>query len=164
MRLLGFIFLVLILIGTAVYLYITLVVSKLSFKISLNRIEIGNINLDTLVSGTSFLKLKTNLEIINNSRLRIAFSDLRINIVYNGAIVASTPSEYTRSRVEVPSNAKVYTVEPINLYINPRTIAMIGVIKSGQPVRFDYSVSVKIFGIRYIYNDFFEYKFSMYQQ
>lgn len=132
----------------AIYIYIRVSISRLFFKWPTLIDVIGNIK--SIQGGTIEVSLPVVIENLNS--FDIKFTDLYFELKYKDNLIASSKqrdtTEYTIPAKSVTGNGYKEIKEDTIIHIDGNTISLAGKIISKQTVRIDYSVDLKVFGIK----------------
>lgn len=132
-------------ISAVLIITVLIVVSNIKFK-PFDKSDIVGIKISDLVQGKK-LTISINSYIENQNNFKINFSDLYIQIFHNNELIANSTTLDTKKHT-LPANGNVTLPESIDIYGNQTTINIVKDIALYKPVKVNYKLDVKVFGIK----------------
>ncbi len=140
--------------------------NKISYNLKFTTVS-GNISklIGYLGGNESQLDISYNLDLTNNSKGQITFSDLILELYYEGVLVAFTPSDKDNIKTTVLGSVdsgrnRITYKGTVKVLVNASAINLGLAIGAKKEVNIDYKVKVKatIFKIPITYTNTYIYK------
>lgn len=130
----------------SVWVAVMVSISKVYFKFDLGGISIANLTA-SLASGIPKIDVNVKASIQNENPFKINFSDLFIQLFYNTQLIAAS-KQVNINKYTVQPKSVFQFQEPIEVFVNTASIAVIKDVVAKKPVLIEYHVRVKIYGVR----------------
>lgn len=142
------IFWVIIIVALTIFVYISLNLasSRIGFNFSLSKIDFSTLNLVDFKSDNAHIGIKVNTLVTNLNPFSINFSFLEVWICHNNILIAQS-SKVLEGKIGIAGNSITNFILPLNLYVNAESIKVAALLKLKQPVKIDYTIKLKLFGI-----------------
>lgn len=156
------IFTLLIIAGIIVALYFAVMtaIAKVSFEIGFKGLDLSNIALDNVISGSSTARVKIGAKLVNRNNFPIRLGNFHIWIYYNNVLMAqSTEEPGNFNKIIMPAHGTAEVTHDVTIYLNTQVLQLLRDLKDRKELRFDYATEFRVYGFPYTYKDYFTYKF-----
>lgn len=133
-----------------VYLYVSLVLSRVFLDISMSGLNLSGLNLSSLVNnGKTSFALKLKVIVKNRNKFSINFSDLYAEVYSNNQLIAkSSELQSNYQKINVPGLSEKSFNEELDVVLSASSINLIRDKFNGKPIKLDYIIKLKVFGVR----------------
>lgn len=147
----------LILVLSALLIYIRSVLESIEFGINLQDINLTDLSSNSIKEGKSFITLKLGFFIKFIGLFDISFTDLKIKAYYNNQlIVSSSNSPENSKKIYLKNGVKNYLTHIFDVAINANTTNLLIKVTKKQKYTIDYELSFKILGLTIKYKSKYE--------
>lgn len=149
---------VVVVILTIIFLWIRLIVSRISYQFGLNNVSLRNLKLSDFQTDNAHIAVSVDTRILNQNNFGIEVKNVQVWLYWNGQLVARNQDNIAVKDIRLTGNGTAQVIIPMDVYVNPNSIKLFGMIALKQSVGINYMVKFKVFGIPYTYNAVYEYK------
>lgn len=147
----------LILVLSALLIYIRSVLDSIEFGINLQDINLTDLSSNSIKEGKSFITLKLGFFIKYIGLFDISFTNLNIKAYYNNQlIVSSSDNPENNKKVYLINGVKNYLSHIFDIVINSNTTNLLIKIAKKQKYTINYELSFKVLGLTIKYKSKYE--------
>ena len=142
----------LVLILSALYVYVKSVIESFSVRFDLSDFNIKDLSFNSLDVGKGTVEVKLKFIIKFFSFFNISFSDLNLKAYYKNDLVAqSSSNSENKKEVTIISGVDNSVYHTFDVRVNGNTINLIYQIQNKLNYTINYELSLKVFGIQVNY-------------
>lgn len=158
-RIVSIILLVLLIIALLVW-YAVSVWDRLTFNIYFKSVDLSGLNLadleKILLGETKVIHTTIGADLENKNPFSISFSNLKVKMFYENALIAETSDKIKNTKYTVPAKGNLSIEDTADIILNPSSVNLIAQGLTNRKPNIDYTVNLRVWGIPLprIKNDF----------
>lgn len=149
---------VIVVVLALIFIYLRLIVSRISYKFNLNSVSLLNLKLSDFKTDNAHIGVRVDTRILNQNGFDIEIKNLQAWLYWNGQLVAKNENDIVIKSIRLQKNGTAQVIIPMDVYVNPNSLRLFGMIALKQETGINYTVKFKVFGIPYTYNGVYNYK------